>query len=148
MIKVEFCADSVSQLKKDIIDYAKELSPTIPYVPMVTYPPTVPTEEPKKRTRRSREEIDRDNGVVSATPPPANTSTPTSAPPAEIVVPETQTVPVPTDPEVQKALVAVNDKFGIDKAIECLTKFGVKRGRELVDSQKADFVALCKSVLG
>lgn len=59
-----------------------------------------------------------------------------------------QTAPVPSDKEVQDALVAVNDKLGIDKAIECLGKFGVKRGRELTDTQKQPFMDLCKSLVG
>ncbi len=55
---------------------------------------------------------------------------------------------VPSDKDVQDALVAVNDKLGIDKAIECLSKFNVKRGRELTDVQKQPFMDLCKSLVG
>ncbi len=57
-------------------------------------------------------------------------------------------VVVPSDKDVQDALVAVNDKLGIDKAIECLSKFNVKRGRELTDVQKQPFMDLCKSLVG
>lgn len=54
---------------------------------------------------------------------------------------------IPTEREIQDALVAVNDKFGLDKAIECLSRFGVKRARELKENQVVDFVALCRSVI-
>ncbi len=54
---------------------------------------------------------------------------------------------LPTEKEVQDALVAVNDKHGIDKAIECLGRFGVKRARELKEEQRLDFVALCKQAI-
>lgn len=54
---------------------------------------------------------------------------------------------IPSDEEVQKALVAVNDKFGIDKAIECLKRFSVSRGRELLPEQKAPFIFLCNEAL-
>lgn len=55
---------------------------------------------------------------------------------------------IPTEKEAQDALVAVNNKHGIDKAIECLAKFGVKRGRELKEEQRAEFIAVCKAALG
>ena len=71
--------------------------------------------------------------------------TPVDRPRHEDPPPEPEVIP--TEKEVQDALVAVNDKFGIDKAIECLSKFGVKRARELVEGQRAEFVKLCKSVI-
>lgn len=97
---------------------------------------TTPGPAPEKQTRgrKPKEAPAAEPATPVATPPPA----PATAPESKI----------PTDKEVQDALVAVNDKFGIDKAIECLNKFSVKRGRELRDDQKAAFVELCKSLLG
>ncbi len=131
MIKVEFCADNVAQLKNDIIGYAAALggnftTPTgaaLDRAAELANPPAKATRAAKKKE-----------------PEAAPESTP-SAP-----IAATTTPPIPSDAEVQASLVAVNDKFGIDKAIECLTKFGVKRGRELRDDQKAEFMALCKSI--
>ncbi len=131
MIKVEFCADNVAQLKNDIIGYAAALggnftTPTgaaLDRAAELANPPAKATRAAKKKEPEAPE--------VSPTPTVA----------ASIIAPA-----VPSDAEVQASLVAVNDKFGIDKAIECLTKFGVKRGRELRDDQKAQFMALCKSI--
>lgn len=54
---------------------------------------------------------------------------------------------VPTEKEVQDAVVAVNDKFSIDKAIECLNKFSVKRARELREDQRSAFIEHCNQIL-
>jgi hypothetical protein len=74
-------------------------------------------------------------------PDPAPQPTP---PPPEVVTPEPE---LPSEKDVQDVVVAVNDKFGIDKAIECLSKFQVKRARELREDQRAAFITHCKSML-
>lgn len=92
--------------------------------------------EKPPRTRRTRAEIEAAKAAEAA-PPPAESAPNSPPPPAAI----------PTDAEVQAALVAVNDKHGIEKALEVLGAFGVKRGRELKDEQKRPFLAHCQSLL-
>ena len=88
-------------------------------------------------------EVDRPRHEDVATPSVVLPLPAAAAPTPQVVDPPA----IPTEKEVQDALVAVNDKFGIDKAIECLSRFGVKRARELKEEQRAEFVKLCKSVV-
>ena len=54
---------------------------------------------------------------------------------------------VPTEADVQTAVVSLNDKFGIDKCIETLAKFKVKRARELKEDQREEFIKTCLELL-
>ncbi len=90
--------------------------------------------EPAKKGREPKET----EPQAAAAPAPAPEPAAPAAPPV---------LAIPSEKEVQDALVAVNDKKGIDAAIACLTKFGVKRGRELREDQRAEFVKVCKEAL-
>lgn len=99
-----------------------------------------PATETKSKAPRAAKAKDPEPVQSVAEVAPQASAPPPSAPPPETAV-------IPSDAEVQAALMAVNEKFGIDKALECLSKFGAKRGREITDAQKAPFVALCKQVI-
>lgn len=101
--------------------------------------PVTPAQAEVEAVKRTRTRKPKET-PVNETLPPVEATPPAPAAP--------EPPKIPTDKEVQEALVAVNDKHGIDKAIECLNKFNVKRGRELRDDQKIAFVELCKTVLG
>ncbi len=68
---------------------------------------------------------------------------PLPPPPPPVLAPE----PLPTEADVQTAVVALNDKHGIDKCIETLAKFKVKRARELKETQRAEFIKTCNGLL-
>lgn len=95
-------------------------------------------EAPKERASKGRKSV---AGNTNPEPTPAPVPAPVETPPPQVEI------AIPTEKEVQDATVAVNAKFGIDKAIECLTKFGVKRARELAENQRADYIAHCNEVL-
>lgn len=99
--------------------------------------------EPKPRATRGTSKKSEETSAPPNLAPPAVQTV--AAPPVN--APPPPTVQIPSDQVVQEALVAVNEKFGIDKAIECLTKFGVKRGRELTPEQKQPFYDLCMSLV-
>lgn len=100
---------------------------------------------------------------TQSAPPPIevrNQSTPSPVPPPI----ETVKVPAPavvseqelfdaapvapiTKEDATKKLVAVNDKYGIDRARECLTRFSAQKMSELKPEKFPDFVEYCNKLL-
>lgn len=129
-MEIKFCG-TVDQIKSDIAAFMVGFA--------VPAPPQVEPEAPKERVPKGRKGV-ASNPSPEPAPEPVNATVPQSAPVVE-------QAPFPSEKDVQDAVVNVNAKFGIDKAIECLTKFGVKRARELREDQRADFISHCTEVL-
>jgi hypothetical protein len=149
MIRVEFCADTVSQLKADILAYAAELSPV---KAQVSFGMSMAAEAQKRID--ARKSVETKAPIEEALDPapvkrgrPKKAAQPPPEPEESEVSEEVEELPMPSEAEVQAAVVSVNEKHGFEKAVECLAKFGVKRARELKDDQKAAFVAHCNQVV-
>lgn len=56
------------------------------------------------------------------------------------------TTPPPTRDDAVRALSLINEKFGIDKARECLTKFEIKRLAELDNDKIPSFIEHCQAL--
>lgn len=63
-------------------------------------------------------------------------------------VPETPAAVAFTVDDVKKAILSVSEKFGIDKARECLAKFNAPKASEIKPADFEAFVAHCKSLVG
>lgn len=142
MIEIKFTGDDVCKLRAEMMAFCNVN--TIPDLPSMIpkYLPVVEaTPEPVKRGRKPKE--------VTVPEAPTNVAIQEPEPEPEPSVAQAPVVNVtlPTEKEVQDAVVAVNARLGIDKAIECLTKFGVKRARELTEDQRAGFIKHCNEVL-
>lgn len=138
MITVEFKAENVSLLKADIIAYASQLgggSQTTATIEVNATP------QPRAARAAKKEKVEPIGSGGSTAPQTAIMGS------ASTTIPDALVTQIPTDTEVQESLVAVNDKLGIDKAIEALAKFGVKRGRELLPAQKRPFMEYCQSLV-
>ncbi len=61
--------------------------------------------------------------------------------------PEPTPTPVfPTEKDVQDAVVTLNGKKGIETCMDVLSKFGVKRAREIREDQRAAFIKACEEL--
>jgi hypothetical protein len=117
-------------------------------------PAAMTPEAPENRAKSDSPAI---AGVSDATAPTQNAKftadvSKTTESPLKIVEPAPKDPPKPppasaTVEDVTNALTAVWNKHGMEKSLEVLSRFGVKRARELLPEQHAAFVGYCQEVL-
>lgn len=98
--------------------------------------PAVVVEEPKK-AKAPKKPIP-EPAATTAFQQPVAASTNAVAGPSESL----------THPDCVGALEKVYNKFGMEKSLEILSRFGVKRARELKEPQYKQFVDLCHQTAG
>jgi pyruvate dehydrogenase E2 component (dihydrolipoamide acetyltransferase) len=99
---------------------------------------TQPTEAPAQSTPAQAPVAPAAAAVpATAAQPQASTPAPESAPAAAVVV--------PTPEQVQAAVEGLYNAKGFDICSEVLGRYGVKRGKDLLPEQRADFIAEAKA---
>lgn len=78
--------------------------------------------------------------------PPVVVEEPVAPVPAPRVTPQVA-APVPTADEARTALEEVFNTKGVQAALDVLARFGVKRGRDIPEDQRAQMIADCKAAL-
>lgn len=139
MIKIHFEAESWSVLREQIQEFAvshlhakfgdlKLEHGQVGGVSDTTLPAAEPA--PKTRGKKSAPKVEVEPVKVETKVEQTTAAAPSS--------------PSHTLDECTAALQKVWDKHGMDKSLECLSRFGAKRARELLPESYAPFIALCE----
>ncbi len=146
MIEIKFTGDDFIKVRKDIQEFAinhlnMKFGVTVAegqleLTPAAANPP--PIDKKPKKTKVQTE---------AASPVSSPAAAVVDSSPAAVPSAPAEVGPL-THPDCVGALEKVYNKYGMEKSLEILSRFGVKRARELKDHQYRPFVELCHQTAG